>query len=294
MELRHLRYFVAVAEELHFRRAAERLHISQPPLSLQISQLEEELGTPLFERTRQKVMLTAAGRTFLTHARGILAQSETAKAAASLAARGEAGELRLGFTQSVQFIPQFLGTVNHFRRRFPGVALSLHEMDSVSQINAVAERRIELGIMHRPQEPVVASVSLTPLMQDPLVLATAADGPLARRAAVSVADLADEPLICTPRYSGFGLHQHLGRICWARGFVPRIVHESTTLASMVVMVATGLGSAVVPVSIRAIGVPGITYVPFDSDEAAIGICVATHADHGDALARQFHGMLDAA
>ncbi len=291
MELRHLRYFVAVAEELHFRRAAERLHISQPPLSLQISQLEEEVGARLFERTRQRVLLTAAGRTFLVHALQILRQADTAKQAASLAARGEAGELRIGFTQSVKFIPRFLKTLNLFRRRFPGVALSLQEMDSVTQVNALVDRRIELGVMPLPYEPVLSSVKLSPLMTDPMVLATPDDGDLGQSASVWVADLQAQPLICTPRFSGFGLHQHLTRICWARGFVPDVVHESDTLASIVVLVATGMGSAVLPQSITAIGVPGVAYVPFAQDEAAVDICVATHAHHADSLAMQLHRML---
>lgn len=291
MELRHLRYFVAVAEELHFRRAADRLHISQPPLSLQIRQLEDELGTTLFERTRQKVLLTAAGRAFLAHARLILAQADTAKSAAALAAQGEAGELRIGFTQSVQFIPQFLSTVNLFRSRFPGVTLSLHEMDSVTQIDAIAERHIELGIMHSPSDPVEGPVRVARWMLDPLLLATARSGVLGKRKTVSVADLSSEALICTPRYSGFGLQQHLHRICWAHGFTPHVVHEATALASIVVMVATGLGSAVVPQSIRAIGVPGVVYLPFVNNEAAVDICIATHTLHDDALAMRFHGML---
>lgn len=291
MELRHLRYFVAVAEELHFRRAAERLHISQPPLSLQISQLEEEVGAPLFERTRQRVLLTAAGRTFLVHAQQILRQADAAKHAASLAARGEAGELRIGFTQSVKFIPGFLKTLRLFRRRFPGVALSLQEMDSVTQVNALAGRRIELGVMPLPHEPMVSTVKLSHLMTDPMVLATANDGELGQRATVRVADLQGQPLICTPRFSGFGLHQHLARICWARGFVPDVVHESDTLASIVVLVATGLGSAVLPQSIATIGVPGVAYVPFAQGEAAVDICVAMHSGHEDSLAMQLHRML---
>ncbi|MES2610114.1 MAG: LysR substrate-binding domain-containing protein [Pseudomonadota bacterium] len=292
MELRHLRYFVAVAEELHFRRAAERLHISQPPLSLQISQLEEEVGAKLFERTRQRVLLTAAGRTFLVHAQQILRHADTAKHAASLAARGEAGELRIGFTQSVKFIPRFLKTLKEFRRRFPGVALSMQEMDSVTQINALVGRRIELGLMPQPHEPVVSTVKLSTLMVDPMVLATAQDGELGQRTSVAVQDLKAQPLICTPRFSGFGLHQHLTRICWARGFVPDVIHESDTLASIVVLVATGLGSAVLPQSIATIGVPGVAYVPFAQGEAVVNICVARHADHEDSLALQLHRMLD--
>lgn len=294
MELRHLRYFVAVAEELHFRRAAERLHISQPPLSLQISQLEEEVGVRLFERTRQRVLLTTAGRTFLVHAYQILQKADAAKQAASLAALGEAGELRIGFTQSVKFIPRFLRTLKEFRRRFPGVALSMQEMDSVSQINALVERRIELGIMPRPYEPVPFTVKLTTLLIDNMVLATAQDSELGMRQFVSIEDLRSRPLICTPRFSGFGLHQHLTRICWANGFAPEILQESETLASIVVLVATGLGSAVLPQSIATIGVPGVAFVPFAPGLAAVENCVATHAEHEDSLATQLHQMLQEA
>src|SRR3954469_19819757 len=148
MELRHLRYFVAVAEELHFGRAAARLHIAQPPLSRQIRDLEREVGTPLFERVPRGVTLTAAGRAFLPEARLTLAQAERAQRTAERAARGEIGRLRVGFVEAVRdagVLPEVLG---FFRLHLPDIGLSLFEMDPVQQTEAFRDRRIDLGILH--------------------------------------------------------------------------------------------------------------------------------------------------
>ena len=145
MELRHIRYFVAVAEELHFRRAAERLRISQPPLSLQIRELERELGAVLFERSRQKVALTLAGRCFLQHARQILEDVKSATNSVRRAADGEIGELRIAFTQSFEFLPLLPETIHRFRARFPEVTFALRQMASAEQLAAVVNRTIDMG-----------------------------------------------------------------------------------------------------------------------------------------------------
>jgi DNA-binding transcriptional LysR family regulator len=145
MELRHLRYFVAVAEELHFTRAAERLHIGQPPLSQQIQALEAELGAQLFERNKRSVRLTQAGTLFLDDARRILALSEQAAVTARRAQRGEAGELRIGFTFSTPFTPYFATVINRYRQQFPHVTLTLHEMATLHQLEAISGRTMDLG-----------------------------------------------------------------------------------------------------------------------------------------------------
>jgi DNA-binding transcriptional LysR family regulator len=170
VELRHLRYFVAVAEELSFTRAAERLHIGQPPLSHQIQMLEAEVGAQLLERSKRWVRLTEAGKLFLDDARRILALSGQAVQTARRAERGEVGELRVGFTFSTPLTPLFATVINRYRQRYPGVTLTLHEMATLRQIDAIANRELDLGLVRPPEAVVPESVDMTVLRRDPLVL----------------------------------------------------------------------------------------------------------------------------
>src|SRR5918998_2662290 len=171
MELRHLRYFVAVAEELHFGRAAARLRIAQPPLSRQIRDLEREVGAALFERVARGVELTPAGRAFLPEARLTLAQAERAQRTAERAARGEIGRLRVGFVEAVSYsgiLPDVLG---FFRMHLPNIGLSLFEMDSSHQVDAFRDGRIDLGILHSPPPDADRWLRVEPVYTDPLVAA---------------------------------------------------------------------------------------------------------------------------
>src|SRR3982751_6322411 len=171
MELRHLRYFVAVAEELNFGRAADRLRIAQPPLSRQIRDLERELGTALFERVPRGVELTAAGRAFLPEARLTLAQAERAQRTAQRAARGEIGRLRVGFVEVAIYsgvLPEVLG---FFRMHLPDIGLSLFEMDALQQAEAFREGRIDLGILHSPPPDAERWLRVEPVYSEPLVAA---------------------------------------------------------------------------------------------------------------------------
>ncbi|HEU4376868.1 MAG TPA: LysR family transcriptional regulator, partial [Telluria sp.] len=161
MELRHLRYFIAVAEELHFTRAAERLHIGQPPLSHAIQVLEADVGAQLLERTKRWVRLTEAGKLFLVDARKILAMTEQAAETARRAGRGEAGELRIGFTYSTPLTPLFADVVNRYRQEFPHVTLTLHEMATLRQLDAIGQRTLDLGFIRPPEIAVPDGIELT-------------------------------------------------------------------------------------------------------------------------------------
>lgn len=291
MELRHLRYFVAVAEELNFRRAAERLHISQPPLSLQISQLEHEVGARLLERSRQGVALTAAGQTFLTKALEVLGLADQARHAAALAARGEAGELRVAYTPSVKFLAAFTQGVRRFREQHPGTLLHLEEMDSVSQVNAIVDGKIDIGLLPRPSDVLPTSVQLQRLVRDTMVLVSPQTASTRKRRPLGVTDIRNLPLICTPRHSGHGLHQHVVQACWRHGFAPNIVKESASLTSIAALVATGLGHAVLPQALSALRLTGVQWRHFDDEALPIEMCVATHTSREHRLADALRRLL---
>ena len=200
MELRHLRYFVAVAEELHFGRAARRLEMAQPPLSIQIQRLEKELGVKLLERTQRHVGLTAAGRVFLERARRVLEQAELAVHAAQRAGRGETGSLAVGFVGSATYgvLPEVLRL---FRRRFPDVDLMLYEMGSTAQQRAVVEGRLHLGLIRTPRDNAGLDEALAQqvVQREPLVVALPKGHALTRLETLPLIQLAAEPFILFPR-----------------------------------------------------------------------------------------------
>ncbi len=261
MELRHLRYFVAVAEELHFGRAAQRLNIAQPPLSRQIRDLERELGAELFDRTSRGVELTPAGRAFLPEARLTLAQAERAQRTARRAARGETGRLRVGFVEAAThsgILPDVLG---FFRMHLPSIGLSLFEMDPVEQAEALRTDRIDVGIMHGPPADADRWLRVEPVHAEPLVAALSHDHELAQRARLSLADLASEPFILYSRLVGPALYDDIIARCRAAGFSPRVVQEAAGWHTIVSLVGAGMGVALVPRSLGRAPQPGVVYCP---------------------------------
>ena len=257
MELRHLRYFVTVAEELHFGRAARRLHLSQPPLSMQIKDLETEIGTLLLARTRRRVELTTAGGVFLREAREILSRVEQATAAARRAGRGEIGELAVGFVTIADYnvLPSVL---SEFRAQHPDVRLSLREATTDSQLRDLAEQRIDIGFVLAPiQEEGLAT---RPLLSEPLVAALPQTHPLARgRAALSLSRLADLPFILFPRHMAPGLYDDVVGFCRRAGFIPRVEQEAVQMQTIISLVSAGLGVALIPASMRNLGRSGVVY-----------------------------------
>ena len=261
MELRHLRYFVAVAEELHFGRAARRLNIAQPPLSRQIRDLEREIGAPLFERHARGVELTAAGHAFLPEARLTLAQAERGVRTAQRAARGETGRLRVGFVEAATWsgiLPDVLG---FFRMHLPNIGLSLFEMDAREQVDAFRDERIDVGILHGAPADASRTLQVEPLYEDPMVAALPATHRLAGRARLALADLEADPFVLVSRLGSPELYDALIARCRAAGFSPRVVQEAAGWHTIAGLVAAGVGVAFIPRSLAQLARPGIAWHP---------------------------------
>jgi DNA-binding transcriptional LysR family regulator len=257
MELRHLRYFVTLAEELHFGRAAQKLHISQPPLSMQIRALENELGVTLLNRTQRHVSLTQAGNALLGEARHILARVEQAVLMTKRAGRGEIGELAIGFISVADYnvLPVVL---REFRRRFPLVNLTLRESTTDAQIRDLAAGRIDVGFMLPPiNEPSLESVAI---LREPLIAALPEKHPLARkRGKLALEKLKDAPFILFPRPNAPGLYDDVVSCCRAAGFSPRVEQEAIQMQTIVSLVSAELGVALIPASLTNLQRTGVTY-----------------------------------
>ena len=271
MELRHLRYFIAVAEELHFGRAAQVLGISQPPLSQQIQALEHEVGARLFERTNRRVELSEAGRLFLHEARLVLAQVDKAADVARRAQLGELGELKIGFTSSAPFNSSIPQAIFAFRQAFPAVHLSLQEMSSTEVAESLVDESIQVGLM-RPL-PLPDSLSVVELMREPLVAVLNADHPLVQGSerGLHLAQLAEEPFVFFPRSYGSGLYAQLLNLARDAGFSPRFAQEAGEAMTIIGLVAAGLGVSVLPASYQRIRIDGVVYRTLLDQEAVTAV-----------------------
>ena len=259
MELRHLRYFVTLAEELHFGRAAEKLHISQPPLSMQIRALEGELGVMLFNRTQRHVALTQAGHALLQEARQILARVEQTVLITRRAGRGEIGELAVGFISVADYnvLPVVL---REFRRKFPLVNLTLREATTDAQIRDLITGRLDVGFLLPPvTEAALESVSI---LREPLIAALPEKHPLAKKAGkLALEKLKDEPFILFPRTNAPGLYDDVVSCCKAAGFSPRVEQEAIQMQTIISLVSAELGVALIPASLTNLRRTGVIYKP---------------------------------
>jgi DNA-binding transcriptional LysR family regulator len=267
MELRHLRYFIAVAEELHFTRAAERLHIGQPPLSHAIQVLEGDVGARLFERSKRWVRLTEAGKLFLADARRILAMAEQAAETARRAERGEAGELRIGFTYSTPLTPLFAEVINRYRQEFPLVTLTLHELATLRQLDAIGQRALDLGFIRPPVLAIPPAIKVTALREDPLIAVLPSGHPLAAKPAIAIKELEDLPFVMYPPDAGTGIYPQIYELCRAAGFVPKIGQTAGEASTIIGLVAAGSGVTLLPASFDRIRMDGVCYRPI-IDKAA--------------------------
>lgn len=270
IEFRHLRYFVAVAEELHFGRAAERLHMAQPPLSQQIRQLEDLLGFQLFHRTKRSVKLTEAGQVFLEHSLQMLQELDRAVEAGRQASRGEVGKLAIGFVSSATYnvLPPIL---REFRDRVPQVNLTLRELTTDQQMKWLAENRLDVGFVRPPLDD--SSLKTQVILQEPLVVALPEQHPLAQQETVSLRSLQSESFVLFPRRLAPGLYDTIISLCQSASFSPKVVQEAIQMQTIIGLVAAELGVAIVPVSIQNLGRTGVVYRPLTepTPQAAIAL-----------------------
>jgi DNA-binding transcriptional LysR family regulator len=288
MELRHLRYFIAVADDLHFRRAAARLHVAQPWLSHQIRQLEEELGVALLERTKRHVQLTEAGLHFLQEVKQGVAQLEGAVQTAKRAARGEVGELRLGIVSSItsEIFPTILRV---FRERYPDVELTLLELSTHAQLEELQQDRIKIGFVRLPIEAEGLNVEL--IVKERLVAALPEAHRLTDSAQVPMAELAREPLILFPRAAAPGLHDLIVGACRQAGFEPNIVHEATHLDTVIGLVAGQLGVGLMPASVQSLQRKGVVYRPVQKPAPCQKTAMVWRQDRPSVLLDAFLGVV---
>jgi DNA-binding transcriptional LysR family regulator len=256
IELRHLRYFTVLAEELSFGDAAKRLHITQPSLSLQIQSLEQTIGADLFVR-RPHVRLTKAGEALLTRAKPILDQTDEAIQLTRNVAQGKEGILRMGIVPSVLLVSSLPRAIRRFRERFPGVELRLLEMSTVNQFEALRIGRIDAGLIRQP--PAKMEYDFEIVAKEKLMVVLPASHPLAGRSRITLSMLADESWIMFPRSVNINLYDHLQKIFRKAGITPNVVQEASVIQTQVSLVESGLGITVVPAGVRRFQDPGVVY-----------------------------------
>lgn len=277
MEIRQLRLFIAVAEELHFGRAADRLHMAQPPLSQQIRVLEKELGVDLFKRTTRSVEITSAGEALLAHARTVLAAVREAEFAAKASGAGTYGRVRIGFAGAAtrHLLPQLAREV---KARHPNIELVLKgNLYANAAQEALARGDIDLGFVRLPYS--LPGLSYRAIEDETLVCVLPAEHVLAARAFVEVAELADQPFVTFPRDSGSTLRSITNKVCWDHGFTPRVVQEAPDSYTIHAMVAAGQGVSLAFSSTTNINQPGVVYLPLKGDIPTLQSAIAWEASN---------------
>lgn len=280
MELRHIHAFIAVAEELHFGRAAERLRLAQPPLSQQIRQLEKELGVQLFNRTTRSVQLTDSGEAFLTHARLVFRELNEAELAAKAAGSGQYGRVRIGFAgaSSRFLLPQLAQGV---QQKFPNIELVLQgQLYANAAQEALIKGDIEVGFVRLPF--TVPGLNYRPIEEETLMCVVPADHWLTQQASISVADLAQEPFVSFPRGSGSTMRAITHRVCWEHGFVPNVVQDAPDSYTIQALVAAGQGISLTLSSTIHIQQPGVKYLKLEGNVPRFQSALAWRADNTSA------------
>ncbi len=289
MDLRQLKYFIAVAEERSFSRAALRLHVSQPPLSTQLKALEDELGVRLLDRTNRGVSLTAAGQVFFDEMRAVLARLERGKEMARNAGRGDVGTLSIGFVSIADYgiLPPAL---KEFRSLYPAVEVHLHELTTDAQVREIHAARLDLGIGIGPLD--APDLLFEPVAQEQLVLAAPTGHRLTRGdKAVDLKTLANESFIIPPRDIAPGLFDLIIGQCRAAGFAPRITQQARQMQTVISLVACGMGFALVPASVQNLRRQGVQYRPLQGPAAAIELGILRPRDDDDPVSKNFVATL---
>jgi DNA-binding transcriptional LysR family regulator len=285
VELRHIRYFLAVAEERNFTRAAGRLNIAQSPLSQQIRQLEREIGVPLLTRTTRSVSLTYAGEVFYERTRALLADASTAAEDARKAARGELGSLAVGFTGSATY--EFLPTlVRAYADRYPEVTLQVHsDMVTPHQTEQLLDGRLSVGILRPPVN--APGIAVETIRHEPVVVILASRHPATVQRQIDLADLRDEWFISFPDNPPSTMYTTMRTACETVGFTPRIRQVVADSAALVALVAADMGVAIVPASLRHLRINGSTFRPLRTPHITTGLALAYRETEVNPLVRQF-------
>lgn len=283
LELSDLEAFVVLADLLHFGRAAERLHVTQPALSKRIKRLEEKVGGALLVRRYRAVRLTEVGRLLLGRARIVLREAAATLDLSQRAVRGEAGLLRIGFgiASLLGLLPDVL---LRFRRAYPNVQLQLRDMSTPDQVSALADGGIDIGFVRLPL--VDNRLALRPVLDERLVAALGPRSPW--RKDIGLRSLAAEPFLTVTRGTSASFHDHVLSVCVAAGFAPRIVQEASELFTVLSLVRAGLGVALVPRSAAVMRLPGVRFKDIDMPEAAWNIALAWRQEESASpLVRRF-------
>ncbi|MFI1567157.1 LysR substrate-binding domain-containing protein [Streptomyces sp. NPDC020490] len=290
MELRQVRYFLALAEECHFGRAAARLHVAQPALSQQIKQLERELGTALFTRSTRHVELTEAGRHLTGYARTLVAEEERARVHMAELATGRAGRVSVGFigTATYDVLPRVARTV---RARLPGITLDLHgELLTPQLVDGLLTGAYDLAVS-RAGTADAERVDVTPLRTEPLVAVLPAHHPLAAGPRISLRALAGETFVIHPSQPRSAMYDRVLSACGRAGFQPASLVEVGETATLVVLVAAGHGVALVPQSVQSLRLDGVTYVPLTETES-VDLVLARRAERNSPATRQVAAVIE--
>jgi len=290
MELRHLRYFVAVADELHVTRAASRLGIAQPALTQQIKSLERELQVNLFARSGRGVTLTSAGEAFLLEARAILAHVAAATVKARDAALGLRGRLSIGFTESASFHPLVTQSFQAFRLACPEVELHLQEGHSPGLIEALTRGTLDFAFV-RPPFPLDPEVQFDILAEEQMMAAVPLDHRLAAKTQIVLADLSEERFVLYPRAVRPGLSDSVVAACQKSGFEPMVVQETPQLSSTINLIAAGMGISVVPETMRQVRHETVSYRPVADLELKAYLGLAGRRDNPSPIAANFRSVL---
>jgi DNA-binding transcriptional LysR family regulator len=284
MELRHLRYFAAVAEQLHFRHAAEIVHVAQPALSQQIRQLEEEIGVKLFERSRHKVSLTPAGKAFYANVQSILKQADQAVAKAKKVESGDAGTIRIGFvsTAAIRVLPV---AMKKLQKQAPSAEVELNELAAGEQMDRLYREQLDIAFVHAKLSQDVLKTRV--VARDRLIVAVPGSSSLAGCRRVDLKDLASWPAIMPAGHSSSGFYEQVRMAYQRAGVRPERIHNTRLLQTGLLLVAAGLGVSLVPESFRSIHVEGIEYKKLQVEPPLIELVAVWRRDNASPLLDRF-------